>query len=177
MILCIDPGLSAMGMAVLDFDRRLVYTECIRTEKVERSSASESNVERAKLLSERLFRIAVTMEPKAIACESMSFPRNASSAVKLGVSWGVVASVSQQLDIPVFQESPQDIKKCLCGKKSAGKKEIMEKILTLYPRHRWPKHQGKINLSEFNHIADAVAAGITCFGEREIQLAIKMSGG
>jgi crossover junction endodeoxyribonuclease RuvC len=143
-ILGLDPGFANLGWCMALYpDLKVVSMGCIETKKDQRKVlVSVDNVRRAQRLTrelrELIWEIAtVKVEPvrmvDIIAVEAMSFPRNASSAAKVSLAWGVISAISALWEIPVIQASPQDIKEAVTGSRKASK-ALMESTLNLgYP--------------------------------------------
>ena len=75
----------------------------------------------------------------------------------MGIVWGVIASVSEQLSIPMLQSSPIEIKKALAGHGKAGKDEMVDAVKNKFPNLILPP---QTTLQE--HCADAVGAVMAC---------------
>ena len=54
----------------------------------------------------------------------MSFPRNASTAGKMSICWGVLAAIAEARGLPIVQASPQALKRAVTGSSSASKDEV-----------------------------------------------------
>jgi crossover junction endodeoxyribonuclease RuvC len=162
-ILGIDPGFSSLGWAVCSSSSDGVlahYCGVIRTEKSNKKiqlRASEDNINRAQTIYLELDETIKEHEIDLVCTESMSWPRNAGVVAKMGIVWGVIASVCYASRLPMLQVSPVEIKKSLTGSKQASKEEMIAKIVELYPKLAIPSQQ---TLQE--HAADAVAAVLAC---------------
>jgi len=60
-----------------------------------------------------------------VVVESMSWPRNAASAIKMAMAWGALCGLAK---LPLIEVGPQAIKLELGGKKSATKREVEEGV-------------------------------------------------
>ena len=163
-ILGIDPGFSSLGWAFCEVkypgEVEPKYCGIIRTEKAGRKiqlRASEDNINRAQLIYSDLAALIIDYKITLVCTESMSWPRNAGVVAKMGIVWGVIASVCHQWRIPMLQVSPVEIKKNLTGSKQASKEEMIAEIVSRYPRLELPNQKV---LQE--HAADAVAAVLAC---------------
>ena len=182
-ILGIDPGFSSLGWAVCvaayPAEVQAVYCGIIRTEKAEKKiqlRASEDNINRAQAIYNELAGLILSHKISLVCTESMSWPRNAGVVAKMGIVWGVIASVCHQWRIPMLQVSPVEIKKNLTGSKQATKEEMIAEIVSRYPKLILPSQKV---LQE--HAADAVAAVLACkqsmlFTAMENQYADYLSG-
>ena len=162
-VLGIDPGFSSLGWAICEmFNRDLTASQCgvITTEKAKhlvQLRSSEDNIQRAQLIYHQLSKILSHNDIGLIATETMSWPRNAGVVAKMGIVWGVIASVSEQLSIPMLQASPIEIKKAVTGNGKASKEEMIASIKTKFPSLILPP---QTTLQE--HCADAVGAVMAC---------------
>lgn len=145
ILIGIDPGFAALGLVVWQ-NGQFRSADIWRSDKIPGVGASQSNLERGRALAAWLFDRGA-LNARALICEAMSFPRHASIAHKMGIVWGVLASVS--LATPCFQLSPQEIRRLLGLPKRASKADIREKVLAVAPeladlapqnRTLWPHH-------------------------------------
>lgn len=167
----IDPGFANTGVVVAstgttctvyvgDQEHRheSVYFESarvIRTKK-EAGSASEDNVRRATEIYHALSTICRVSEGDVMYVEAMSFPRNASTAAKMAMCWGVIASVSQEESIPVHQLGPKTIRNLVARKKKATEAETHRVLLEEYPE--LARLIASFNQADRCHVLDAAAA-------------------
>ena len=138
-IIALDPGFATIGFAVLGLVPRPRVTAfgIFRTDKTAKKQnvlAVEDNMRRAIEIA-RFLRQVVANAPKtvAICAEAMSFPRSASVAAKVALTWGVLASISEDHGIPILQASPQQVKAAVCGAKTASKTDVQDAVAGFYP--------------------------------------------
>ena len=133
-VLGIDPGLANMGVCVVELeeqDIRVVQVDVLATQKSSKKRevlASSDTVRRGREIANELNTVVVRKRPMVLAVEAMSYPRNASSAAKTAISWGVLITIAELFDLPMVQASPQDVKKALCGNRSASKVEVQKAL-------------------------------------------------
>jgi crossover junction endodeoxyribonuclease RuvC len=168
IIVGIDPGFANIGYAVVQVEswgEKLLDLGVIQTEKSNNKRkvfASDDNLRRAREISARLKQIIVrdgALKVAALCVESMSFPRNAANAAKVAMCWGCIATFSQLYGLPLVQSSPQEIKKKLCGDKTASKEEVAAAVTRRYANA--PKLLADLAASYQEHPYDAAAAAIT----------------
>jgi Holliday junction resolvasome RuvABC endonuclease subunit len=170
-----DPGLANFGWAKVILTRSDILVRgmgVIRTEpenKKRKVLASDDNVRRARVIARELK--GWLPEVSAICAESMSFPRNSSAAAKLGNSWGVVSALSEVYDLPVVQESPQKIKKCVTGNSSAPKDEVRDALIERFACQDFLKG---FPASVHEHAWDALASIVACLDSDVVRLARQM---
>jgi Holliday junction resolvasome RuvABC endonuclease subunit len=157
IVIGVDPGFAALGLAALDTDVGPVELHVIRTQKTRRKNAmmADDNVRRIRHLADQMEMFSATYS--GIVCaEAQSWPRSASACAKVGMCWGVIVALSHD----VLQLSPQAIKKHLCGSRSASKDAVRTALEGRYaiPPEMWPQPK-----SVQEHAADALAAAVTCW--------------
>lgn len=136
----LDPGFASFGWALFAFEGRsaqLVRMGVIRTEKSSKKThvlATEDNLVRARIIAKELQALLDLYSVRVIASESMSFPRNASNAAKVALSWGVLATLTELRDLPLVQASPQKVKKLCVGVAPVSKEDIQNHVTALYPQ-------------------------------------------
>jgi crossover junction endodeoxyribonuclease RuvC len=173
-ILGIDPGLANFGWALVDFSNqgeKLVECGVIRTEKSDEKRnvlASDDNFRRTRDVAKPLLTLFKKYDFAAICAESMSFPRSSSAAAKMAMTWGAIAMLAVEYNLPVSQASPQEIKKTLCGRKDASKEEIEEAVKKRYPTMEGLLDEQKLANSYREHAYDAGAAIITALETSEV---------
>ena len=171
VVVGVDPGFATFGVSVVQLlpDReRVLDTAVLRTEKAHRKltvRASEDNARRARELAFALSARLDRYRPVAVCAETMSWPRNASSAAKVALGWGVLCALLDSRRIPLVQASPQDVKKAVTGRKDASKDEVVLAVEARYPEVEWPSQS---TLQE--HAADAVAVVVACLDSEVIRL-------
>jgi Holliday junction resolvasome RuvABC endonuclease subunit len=179
-LLGLDPGFASLGYAILAVERQprvLLFGafETAKTAKKHKVLAVEDNVWRAMKIA-KMLRYLATCAPRTVAlcCEAMSFPRNASVAAKMAMSWGCIASLSEAAAIPVLQASPQRVKEAVCGVKTATKEEVQSACLRLYPEIGAMREATARTAWEHPH--DALACAHLML-ESDVVKMIRLSGG
>jgi len=126
ILIGLDPGFAAFGM-VAWCDGRFTRSQVWRSARGE-DAASVDNLLRGRSMAEsvRNFGSGAT----GVCVEAMSFARHASTAHKMGIAWGVLAAT---VDAPVFQLSPQKVRKLLGLNLGATKGDIQRVVLRLHP--------------------------------------------
>lgn len=156
-----DPGFASIGYAAIgpiSHPRVLEFGvfETQKSNKKKNVLSVDDNLRRLFEIS-RFLRQLLARNPNCVAfcAEAMSFPRSASVAAKMAFTWGALGSLSEATRIPILQASPQEIKKTICGVKTATKEEIQRDVVKLYPeveQIRAPIPEGK-----WEHCHDALA--------------------
>lgn len=183
-VLGLDPGFASTGFAVVQLGKtssedQIRLMGVVRTQKaatVRKVRASDDNLDRAREIYSDLRRISDQYGVKLICAETMSFPRNSSTAAKMSLCWGVIAALSFQLNIPITQATPQEIKRYVCGDKSASKEQVQQAINGIFPRLAAPDTPFLKNIpkSALEHPYDALAAILACRDSDVMMLARRM---
>lgn len=172
IVLGVDPGFAALGLAAVDVSpdgEHLVDCWVVTTEPSTRKQAvrdSEDNARRAREITRALQTALDVHRPTVVAAETMSWPRNASSAAKVALAWGALCALLERGGLPLVQASPQDVKRAVCGVKNASKDDVALAVEARFPEVTWPT---KATLQE--HAADAIAVVVACLDSELVRLA------
>lgn len=162
-VLGLDPGFASFGYSVVRFTpegEEVITVNVIRTKKIDKKRnvlASDDNFRRARAIAAVLREVVIGFRPKAFAAEALSLPRNASAAAKVSMAWGILADIVEEFQIPLVQQSPQGIKKGLCGKVSATKAEVQQVVMDRYPG-AFESFMSGTPKSQWEHGFDSVSA-------------------
>lgn len=173
-ILGIDPGFAKCGIAIVelmpDAERVIsLFVACTsKSDKKRKVRASEDNVRRAAELF-GMINFPIGGDTIAICAEAQSWPRNAGAIAKIGIAWGVVAGIAARHGLPVLQATPKELKRAVCGRGTASKKEVQAALVERYGELPLPPQRG---LHE--HACDALAAVVACLDADVIKLARRM---
>lgn len=95
-----------------------------------------------------------------LARDPMRLQALTSSACKTALVWGVLAMFSRLRGVPIFQVSPQRVKRVLTGKPSASKDEVSEALCARFGTRRLAKLLVGVPMPLRNHAYDALAAAV-----------------
>ena len=168
-----------MGVAVVEkngTDLRVVALHVLRTAKSSKKRGvlqSEDTTERLRSLHRALDDVITRHGPAAVCMESFSPPRSASVAAKCGMAVGLVVGLAADYGLPIFQASPQTIRRRLGLPKGATKQEVWAAVDGRLARSgdvrpvwalAWPP--GKVPpTSQQEHALDALAVAVACAPE------------
>jgi Holliday junction resolvasome RuvABC endonuclease subunit len=175
-----DPGFASFGVAVVELtaDSEVpIWMGVIRTKKSNKRQkmlATEDNFDRLQYLAEELGKLVQQYDLVALGAESMSFPRNASSSAKVGMSWGAIAALSLQYQLPVFQCSPQQLKSKLTGSKQASKIDVANALRHRYPKMDFDDLLKHLPSTEHEHAWDALASVVVCLDAEPVKMVRRM---
>lgn len=165
-VLGVDPGFASLGYAILRIGSQgeaLDAAGVIRTsasDKKRKILATDDNARRCREIARDLGNLFDQWQPSVVCAESMSFPRNAATAAKMAMTWGVLIAYSHARACPIIQASPQEVKLALTRTKTASKDDVAKAVRARY------KNVGKL-LKELpeslhEHANDAVASAVAC---------------
>lgn len=177
LVLGLDPGFANVGWALVELDGSggkevLLGMGLISTEKSAKKQnvlASNDNYRRAREIARALR--AMTPKPHVICAEAMSFPRNASAAAKVAMTWGVVADYCESEGIAMLMASPKELKNAVCQNASASKEEVQAAL-----RIRFGARPGEllkaagVPPSSQEHPYDGLAAVVACLPSETLTL-------
>ena len=148
-ILGIDPGLASTGWAVVDYAEsryRCAGWGVIETVK------DKKRGERLLLIYDALQSILDTYSPDEAGMETLYFAKNVTSALFVAEARGAVTLCLTRNDVPLFEYSPNCIKKSVSGTAKADKSLVQQYVKLLL---------GLSEIPQPDHAADALAAAIT----------------
>ncbi|MBR3236094.1 crossover junction endodeoxyribonuclease RuvC [Candidatus Saccharibacteria bacterium] len=150
-ILGIDPGLGICGFG-------LINTSTRAGAKALDFGAVTTTVDaplpfRLKELYDSLVEVFEQTKPEMVAVEKLFFSKNITTGIAVAEARGIVLLVAEQRNLPVYEYSPNEIKKSLTGYGAATKTQIEEMVRIHLGLEKKPKP---------DDAADALAVAITC---------------
>ena len=150
-ILGIDPGIGICGFGLIETSSRasakaLDYGAV--TTKVDAPLP-----ERLKELYDSLVQVFDECRPELVAVEKLFFSKNITTGIAVAEARGVILLASEQKGLPVYEYTPNEIKKSLTGYGAATKAQIQEMVRV---------HLGLEQKPKPDDAADALAVAITC---------------
>ncbi len=122
-VLGIDPGLSNLGYAILEYNKELKLIEfgLIKTKKEDKEG------ERLNYIFNSIDNLFKKYNPEFTVIEKIYFKKNVKTAIKIGEVRGVIILLSYQNNSKLFELSPANIKQYYTGY-GGSKKENMKKM-------------------------------------------------
>ena len=148
-ILGIDPGTGICGFGVIELEKGkpfLVDAGVITT------PAHTPLPERLEDIYDSLREIIKENHPDVVSIEKLFFMQNITTGISVAEARGVCILVAKQNKLPIFEYSPNEIKKTLTGYGHADKKQMQEIVRLTLNLDQPPKP---------DDAADALAAAIT----------------
>lgn len=182
-ILALDVAFTHTGVAVLQFDAgtwRPVHTSCLVTKpeaKKRRIYETDDKVRRVKIICKGLAAALADYTPTLIAAElPSSGGKSANAHASMGMAIAVVTCVSELGGVPLRNYNWDDIKLKVADKRNASKKEIQEAIVAQWPclGDEYASKKSKTGYTgDFEHIADAIGAGLCAMDSDVVEALIR----
>lgn len=144
-ILGIDPGIGICGFGLIESERALDYG-------VVTTPINSPLPGRLKELYESLCEVFKETRPDVVSVEKLFFSKNITTGIAVAEARGIVLLVAEQNKLPVYEYTPNEIKKSLTGYGNASKKQMQEMVRLHLSLEAIPKP---------DDAADALAAAIT----------------
>lgn len=144
-ILGIDPGIGICGFGLIENDEALDFGAI--TTKIRGELPA-----RLKELYDGLTEIFDETKPDVVSVEKLFFSKNVTTGISVAEARGLVLLVAEQHNVPVFEYTPNEIKKTLTGYGSAKKGQIQDMVKLHLKLEERPQP---------DDAADALAAAIT----------------
>lgn len=154
-ILGIDPGTGICGFGVIEI-------QSLQNSLHGQTKMLDSGVittpphtplpDRLLDIYESLHQIIKQNRPQIASVEKLFFTKNITTGISVAEARGVILLVCKQHHLPIFEYTPNEIKKTLTGYGSADKKQMQEMVRLHLSLSQVPKP---------DDAADALAAAIT----------------
>ena len=135
-ILGIDPGMAIVGYSILEFDggnMELLHSGSIQTTKKERESA------RLLQIYNDMNTVVESYKPDVCAIEKLFFFRNQTTVMPVAHARGVILTVLEKYNIPIYEYTPMEVKQILTGYGRADKKEVEQMVKLALQTDNLPK--------------------------------------
>lgn len=147
-ILGIDPGMAIVGYSLIDFDGEnvtLLHSGSIQTEKGVRES------KRLLEIYNDMTTIVEKYKPDEAAIEKLFFFKNQTTVMPVAHARGVILTVLEKFNVPIYEYTPMEVKQVLTGYGRADKKEV---------EHMVKISLGVESLPKLDDTVDSIAIGI-----------------
>lgn len=151
IIMGIDPGIAILGYGVLNVEGNkygIIDSGAIFT------SSNLSMPQRLSLIYRDLTELLIRYKPEAFAVEELFFSKNTKTALTVGHARGVIILAASNLDIPIYEYTPLQVKQSIVGYGRADKNQMQQMVKILLNLKEIPKP---------DDVADALAVAI-CHG-------------
>lgn len=153
----LDPGLANLGLGAVKQEHQSMFylgSQLVRT------SPRESQSERLKTIYTETKAFLLSHNPDALAIEGQYFHRQREVAFKVGQAVGACLVAAAELDIPVFEYGPMQVKQSLVGTGRASKAQVTYMVRALLSMKQTP---------ESHHVADALALALTHLSSHKLK--------
>ena len=144
-ILGIDPGIGICGFGLIEDNRALDFGTI--TTPINTPLPS-----RLKELYDSLQEVFDQTKPDVVSVEKLFFSKNITTGISVAEARGLVLLTAEQRKIPIFEYTPNEIKKTITGYGNAKKAQVQEMVKIHLNLSERPKQ---------DDAADALAAAIT----------------
>ena len=131
-ILGIDPGTGICGFGIIEGKKALDYG-------VITTPPHTPLPDRLEDIYNSLHEIIDTNHPDVMAIEKLFFKQNITTGISVAEARGVCMLVAKQCNLPIFEYSPNQIKKAICGYGQAHKPQIQEMVRVHFNLKEVPK--------------------------------------
>lgn len=175
-ILGLDISMTNTGWVVVETHKGLLRSiagDVIVTKKDDdaKMSATSDALRRAGDQYAALNGVVLGHEPDVICAEAMSWPRNASSSIKMALVWGALSALSRQHGLTVVSVMPMIVKRRVAGSKTASKDDMARALAQsarFSPGDTRAAILAAIPQSRQEHVVDAFAVCQACLEAPEI---------
>lgn len=135
-ILGIDPGMAIVGYSILEYDGKnitLLTSGSIQTEK------NQKEASRLLEIFNDMSALVEKLQPDICAIEKLFFFRNQTTVMPVAHARGVILTVLEKNNIPIFEYTPMEVKQILTGYGRASKKEVEQMVKLSLNTENLPK--------------------------------------
>lgn len=177
VVLLIDAGFRGLGMVVVR-GRTVLHAEACRTEKSSTKRGvrvADDDTECCLTLARALLRVINTLRPAGAIVE---MPTGGAQGARpnrtMGMATGVVAAVLEATGLAFEVVTPAQVKKAATGKRDGSKEEVQSAVRRAY---NWEAAEPPDTKADWEHIADAAAAGLAAENGTLMRALNKMAKG
>lgn len=148
-VIGIDPGTGILGFGVINITRgraKMITAGVITT------PAHTPLPERLEEIYVGLTDIIKETQPDVMSVEKLFFTKNITTAISVAEARGVAILTGRQADLPIYEYTPNEIKKSITGYGAAKKLQVQEMVRIQLGLQEKPKP---------DDCADALAAALT----------------
>lgn len=150
-ILGIDPGIGICGFGLIETSSRTQAQALDYGAVTTRVDAPLPS--RLRELYDSLSEVLEQTKPEVVAVEKLFFSKNITTGIAVAEARGIILLAAEQKGLPVYEYTPNEIKKSLTGYGAAAKGQIQEMVRV---------HLGLEAKPRPDDAADALAVAITC---------------
>lgn len=152
----LDPGIANLGLGAVEEEFKTVRH---LGHQLVRTSSKTKASERLKTIYDQTKAFLLEYQPQALAIEGQYFHQQREVAFKVGQAVGACLVAAAELDIPVFEYGPMQVKQTLVGTGRASKAQVTFMVRA---------QLGMTKSPDSHHVADALALALTHLSLRKI---------
>lgn len=153
-IIGIDPGLAIVGYSIVDInkDQNILFTSgSIQTNK------NLSDAARLYEIQQDLITLIEKYKPDVSSIEKLFYFKNQKTIIPVAEARGVILSVLESKNIPIYEYTPIEVKQIITGYGRATKEEVA-KMVELSVKYK--------NLPKLDDTLDSIAIAL-CYARTE----------
>ncbi|ABR30899.1 Holliday junction resolvase [Thermosipho melanesiensis] len=135
-IIGIDPGYGILGYGVLEKSGNKISHI---THGVITTDKELSMYKRLQVIYEEFLRLLKEYSPDACAIESLFFYKNVKTAIRVGEARGVILLATSQMDLPLYEFTPYQVKNNITGYGHSDKKQVQKMVKMLLNLDKIPR--------------------------------------
>lgn len=179
-VLGVDPGLRNCGLAVVQLLPRPARPRlCVLRHILQKALPPPTDkARRTRALYRSLRELADHFAVKVVCVEAFSAPRSSSASAKYALAFGAVVCVAEELEVPLLEVQPKELKRVVTGRESASKAEVQEALRTYFGASEVAatgvdkgSRQGGVAPSNQDHVWDAAGAIVASLPDNTIRMA------
>ena len=157
-VLGFDPSLRNWGFAACIWENStglVIQNTGTISVKSEETKPNKRDMHDAQMLFSNVHHLLKTFAPDVVVAEIPIGSQNANGMKGYAICITILAII-KQMGIPIIEISPYDLKRVV-GSTTASKKDVVNWVNKQHP-NLLPTHRGQLNISQSEHIADAIVA-------------------
>ena len=122
-ILGIDPGVAIVGFGLIESERgsvRMLQYGAVTT------PAGLPLATRLVQIENDMTELIRQLKPDEIAIEELFFSKNITTGIAVAHGRGVILCTAERLDVPIYENTPMQVKQAVVGYGLADKKQVMD---------------------------------------------------
>ena len=135
-ILGIDPGMAIVGYGLIDVEDdniKLLASGSIQTDK------KLDDSKRLLEIFNDLSTLVEKLKPDCASVENLFFFKNQKTVIPVAEARGIILTVLEKYNIPIFSYTPMEVKQVLTGYGRAEKKEVEQMVKIALASDNMPK--------------------------------------
>ncbi len=135
-ILGIDPGMAIVGYGLIDVEEdniKLLASGSIQTDK------KLDDSKRLLEIFNDLSTLVEELKPDCASVENLFFFKNQKTVIPVAEARGIILTVLEKYNIPIFSYTPMEVKQVLTGYGRAEKKEVEQMVKIALASDNMPK--------------------------------------